>query len=75
LLFVTLKDEDLRRLTFNADGSVAGEEILYDGKYGRLRDVTVGPDGFVYLATSNKDGRGSPKPGDDRILRVAPKGA
>jgi glucose/arabinose dehydrogenase len=75
LLFVTLKDEDLRRLTFNADGSVAGEEILYDGKYGRLRDVTVGPDGFVYLATSNKDGRGSPKAGDDRILRVAPKGA
>lgn len=72
LLFVTLKDQDLRRLTFGADGSVAGEEILYDGVYGRLRDVKVGPDGAVYVATSNKDGRGLPKPGDDKILRIAP---
>ncbi|MDQ3108152.1 MAG: PQQ-dependent sugar dehydrogenase, partial [Actinomycetota bacterium] len=73
LLFTTLKDQDLRRLTFNADGSVADEEILYDSKYGRLRDVTVGPDGAVYVATSNKDTRGNPKSGDDRIFKIAPK--
>jgi glucose/arabinose dehydrogenase len=73
MLFTTLKENDLRRLTFNADGSVASEEVLYDGVYGRLRDVAVAPDGSVYLATSNKDGRGSPKSGDDKILRIAPK--
>jgi glucose/arabinose dehydrogenase len=73
LLFVTLKEQDLRRLTFAADGSVAGEEVLYDGKYGRLRDVAVAPDGSVYLATSSKDSRGNPRDGDDRILRIAPK--
>jgi len=72
LLFVTLKDQDLRRLTFASDGSVADEEILFDGRWGRLRDVAVGPDGAVYLATSNKDSRGSPKSGDDRIIRLAP---
>ena len=72
MLFVTLKERDLRRLTFNADGSVAGEEVLFDGRFGRLRDVVVGPDGAVYLATSNQDGRGVPVPGDDRILRLAP---
>ncbi|HVF33027.1 MAG TPA: PQQ-dependent sugar dehydrogenase, partial [Acidimicrobiales bacterium] len=72
LLFTTLKEKDLRRLTFAADGSVADEEILYDGEFGRLRDVAVGPDGAVYLATSNKDTRGNPKSGDDRIVRVAP---
>jgi aldose sugar dehydrogenase len=72
LLFVTLKGKDLRRLTFNADGSVAGEEILFDNAFGRLRDVVVAPDGSVYLATSNKDGRGDPLAGDDRIIRVAP---
>ena len=72
LLFVTLKDNSLRRLTFNSDGKVAGEEVLYKGEFGRLRDVRVGPDGAVYLATSNRDGRGNPGPDDDRILKLAP---
>lgn len=74
MLFVTLKEQDLRRLTFNPDGSVASEEILFDKTFGRLRDVVVAPDGSVYLATSNKDGRGSPLAGDDRIIRIAPAG-
>ena len=72
LLFVTLKDESLRRLTFAPDGSVAAEEVLYRGRFGRLRAVAVGPDGAVYLATSNQDGRGDPGVRDDRILRLAP---
>jgi glucose/arabinose dehydrogenase len=72
LLFVTLKDQSLRRLTLAEDGSVAGEEVLIQGDFGRLRDVAVGPDGAVYLATSNHYGRGSPSDGDDRILRIAP---
>ncbi len=72
MLFVTLKGRDLRRLSFGPDGSVSGEEVLFDGEFGRLRDVAVGPDGAVYLTTSNRDGRGSPAAGDDRILRVAP---
>jgi aldose sugar dehydrogenase len=75
MLFVTLKEKDLRRLTFNADGSVASEEILFDDTFGRLRDVVVAPDGSVYIATSNKDGRGSPLAGDDRIIRIAPAGS
>lgn len=70
LLFVTLKQRDLRRLTFDRTGAVTDEEILHDREFGRLRDVTVGPDGFVYLATSNQDGRGDGSA--DRILRIRP---
>ena len=41
--------------------------------YGRMRDAVVGPDGALYVLTSNRDGRGDPRPGDDKILRITPK--
>ncbi len=45
------------------------QEDYYKGKYGRLRDVVLGPDGYLYILTSNRDGRGIPREGDDKILR------
>lgn len=39
---------------------------------GRVRDVVEGPDGYIYFATSNRDGRGSPRAGDDKIYRLVP---
>ncbi len=44
-----------------------------EGKYGRLRDVVEGPDGALYLLTNNRDGRGTPQPGDDKIYRIVPR--
>jgi glucose/arabinose dehydrogenase len=44
---------------------------LYQNQYGRLRDVNQGPDGSLYILTNNTDGRGNPKPGDDRILKLS----
>lgn len=40
--------------------------------YGRLRTVVLGPDGMLYILTSNRDGRGTPVLADDRIIRVDP---
>ncbi|MDI3539820.1 MAG: hypothetical protein PWQ52_943 [Methanolobus sp.] len=42
----------------------------FSGEFGRLRDVVAGPDGNLYLLTSNLDGRGRPVSGDDRIIRI-----
>ncbi|MEE8328943.1 MAG: PQQ-dependent sugar dehydrogenase [Thermodesulfovibrionia bacterium] len=44
-----------------------------EGKFGRIRDVVEGPDGALYFMTNNRDGRGNPGPGDDKIYRIIPK--
>lgn len=46
--------------------------VLFKGEYGRLREVIAGPDGMLYVTTSNRDGRGIPKVGDDKVLRINP---
>ncbi len=43
-----------------------------EGEYGRLRSVTVGPDGMLYLTTSNRDGRGNPVVNDDKLIKINP---
>ncbi|HEY3251560.1 MAG TPA: PQQ-dependent sugar dehydrogenase [Ignavibacteria bacterium] len=41
--------------------------------FGRIRDVAEGPDGYIYFSTSNRDGRGKVREGDDKIFRITPK--
>jgi len=59
-------------LKLSEDGrSVEQEESFFNGWFGRLRDLCVSPDGDVFLAVSNRDGRGSVRSGDDRIVKIA----
>jgi len=45
----------------------------FEDEYGRLRVVRLGPDGYLYITTSNQDGRGPPRQGDDKIIRIHPR--
>lgn len=40
------------------------------GEYRRVRALAVGPDGAIYMGTSNRDGRFEPGPDDDRVVRI-----
>ncbi|HEX7007710.1 MAG TPA: PQQ-dependent sugar dehydrogenase [Alphaproteobacteria bacterium] len=80
LYVTTLRSQALIRVALDRAGEgwrVTAIERWFndgsDGRYGRLRDAVVGPDGALYVLTSNRDGRGSPRRGDDRILRITPR--
>ncbi len=69
----TLFGTHLHMIDFDLENNkVVSHQKLFDGDFGRLRDVATGPDGYLYFLTSNQDGRGSPEINDDRILRIVP---
>ncbi|MDX1578309.1 MAG: PQQ-dependent sugar dehydrogenase [Gemmatimonadota bacterium] len=73
LLVTSLRGASLFHLDLSDDGRrVVDREAVIRGQYGRLRDVLVGPEGEIYVATSNRDGRGDPAEDDDRILVLRP---
>ncbi len=52
-------------------GATAGKPVRkLANRYGRIRTVVAAPDGTLWVATSNRDGRGAPRQGDDRIIAV-----
>jgi glucose/arabinose dehydrogenase len=72
LFVAALRGERLWRLELDQDGNVTRRHQLLRDEVGRIRNVVQAPDGSLWITTSNLDGRGSPAPQDDRILRLAP---
>ncbi len=69
LLVAALRGEGIIVLKIKGDevtqiGSIANNE------YGRIRELKQGPDNNVYFTTSNRDGRGEVREGDDKIYRI-----
>jgi glucose/arabinose dehydrogenase len=68
LYVAALRGERLWTVALRGD-QLGDPHAELDGRYGRLRTVVTAPDGSLWLTTSNRDGRGDPRGGDDRILR------
>ncbi|NUW34948.1 PQQ-dependent sugar dehydrogenase [Nonomuraea sp. SMC257] len=65
-----LRGRRLWQIPLDASGQVGRPVARFTDVYGRLRGVVAAPDGTLWVSTSNRDGRGSPRDGDDRILSV-----
>ncbi|WP_330285237.1 PQQ-dependent sugar dehydrogenase [Streptomyces sp. NBC_00588] len=68
-----LKGQRLWRIPLKGTEASAEPQAFLSGKYGRLRTVVSAGGDKLWLTTSNTDGRGNPKSGDDRILELQVK--
>jgi aldose sugar dehydrogenase len=73
LLVAMLKGEGILRIVLAPPDftTIASYQKLPTIDVGRIREITTGPDGAIYFATSNRDGRGEAQPGDDKIYRLS----
>lgn len=72
LLLASLRGESITRLVLDKN-KIIGQEVLLKQSHGRLRALTVGPDGYIYFSTSQIDPpEGKIKPGYDMLLRLRP---
>jgi glucose/arabinose dehydrogenase len=74
IFFGLLRGEGIMRVIVSAKDprNIISFEKLPDLNVGRIREIYQGDDGNIYFTTSNTDGRGSTKPGDDKLYRLLP---
>jgi glucose/arabinose dehydrogenase len=70
-----LRGSGMMRVIMDKDDplKIISNELMPEVNFGRIREVTEGPDGAIYFSTSNRDGRGSVREGDDKIYKIVKK--
>jgi glucose/arabinose dehydrogenase len=64
-----LRGEALYAVTLFGPGAGRRTRYFHD-RLGRVRTVELAPDGSLWVMTSNRDGRGHPRKGDDKVVRI-----
>lgn len=70
-LFGGLRGEGIYGVTLDDNKKASYQKLAID--VGRVREVVEGPDGRIYFSTSNTDGRGNLRTGDDHIYVITKK--
>ncbi|MER5719773.1 PQQ-dependent sugar dehydrogenase [Streptomyces sp. NPDC002132] len=65
-----LRGKRLWRVPLKGTQASADPQAFLEGEFGRLRTVVAAGGDRLWVTTSNTDGRGAPKGGDDRILEL-----
>ncbi len=68
LIMATLRGAHVFEIEITEDGKILQKSIL--SGLGRIRDVNEGPNGYLYVITSNTDGKGFPDSTDDKLVRI-----
>ncbi len=68
LIMATLRGAHVFEIEIAEDGKILQKSIL--SGLGRIRDVNEGPNGYLYVITSNTDGKGFPDSTDDKLVRI-----
>lgn len=69
LFFGGLKGEGLYRVLFDGTKATSYEKVS-EVAFGRIRDVVEAPNGEIWFSTSNRDGRGTLRDGDDKVYKL-----
>ncbi|MEK7122189.1 MAG: PQQ-dependent sugar dehydrogenase [Patescibacteria group bacterium] len=73
IFFTGLRGESIYEAKIADNGKITALVSHFRGAFGRLRAIQIGPDGFMYVSTSNTDGRGEVRGNDDKIIKINPK--
>ena len=68
MIMASMKPENLDRLKIG-DNEIESQKSILSG-LGRIRDVAEGSDGYLYIITSNTDGKAFPDNSDDKLVRI-----
>jgi glucose/arabinose dehydrogenase len=71
-IVASLGAEQLHRVVIEK-GELKNHEVYFRQNYGRLREISMTPNGELWVATSNCDTRGECGPDKDQIFRVVPR--